>query len=148
MTRAMTLRLPDDLHEGLRQEAFDRRTSITALIVERLSAPVQAAEPECTTCGGKRLVSIDRGMGPGPSEPCPDCSAQAAEECLSPPARWRAGDQATRTYTRDNDGRWKSHRMMLSQTDQWITEHTDLGTLVVSHLSPRPAAEEVGGDDD
>jgi hypothetical protein len=34
-----------------------------------------AVEARCATCGGEERVSIDRGMGPGPSEPCPDCTA-------------------------------------------------------------------------
>jgi predicted transcriptional regulator len=33
---ALTLRLPDDLHEELRREAFNKRTTITALILEAL----------------------------------------------------------------------------------------------------------------
>lgn len=33
---ALTLRLPDELHEQLRQEAFEKRTTITALILEAL----------------------------------------------------------------------------------------------------------------
>lgn len=38
--KAMTLRFPDemqDLYEDLRQEAFEKRTSITALILEALA---------------------------------------------------------------------------------------------------------------
>lgn len=35
--KAMTLRLPDDLHEQLRTEAFEKRTSITALILDALA---------------------------------------------------------------------------------------------------------------
>lgn len=42
--KAMTLRLPDDVHERLRQEAFDQRTSITALIVEALVRPAPVAD--------------------------------------------------------------------------------------------------------
>lgn len=34
--KAMTLRLPDDLHEQLRQEAFEKRTTITALIIDAI----------------------------------------------------------------------------------------------------------------
>lgn len=34
--KAMTLRLPDDLYEHLREEAFTSRTTITALIIQAL----------------------------------------------------------------------------------------------------------------
>ena len=33
-TQAITIRLPKDMYEDLRQQAFDQRTSINALIVE------------------------------------------------------------------------------------------------------------------
>lgn len=36
MTVAITLRLPDEMHEALRREAFEQRTSITAIIVGTL----------------------------------------------------------------------------------------------------------------
>lgn len=36
MKKAMTLRLPNDLYEQLRREAFEKRTTITALILSRV----------------------------------------------------------------------------------------------------------------
>lgn len=35
----VTLRLPAEIHERLRREAFDKRTSMNALIIEALVAP-------------------------------------------------------------------------------------------------------------
>lgn len=43
---ALTLRLEDDVHEALRKEAFDRRTSVSEIIRERIAAGVVAEEPE------------------------------------------------------------------------------------------------------
>lgn len=37
-THAITIRLPEDMYEDLRRQAFDRRTSINALIVEAVRA--------------------------------------------------------------------------------------------------------------
>lgn len=34
--KALTLRLPDELHEHLRRQAFEQRTSITAVIIDAL----------------------------------------------------------------------------------------------------------------
>ncbi|WP_213816249.1 toxin-antitoxin system HicB family antitoxin [Glaciihabitans sp. dw_435] len=45
MTKTMSLRLPDELHERLRQEAFDQRTSINGIIIrvlEEVTAPYDA----------------------------------------------------------------------------------------------------------
>lgn len=36
MTQALSVRLPDDVYERLRQDAFDQRTTMNALIVEAL----------------------------------------------------------------------------------------------------------------
>jgi hypothetical protein len=36
-TQALTVRLPRDLHERLRREAFEKRTSQAAIIVEELT---------------------------------------------------------------------------------------------------------------
>ncbi|MET0716393.1 MAG: hypothetical protein ABWY57_15920 [Mycetocola sp.] len=72
----MTLRLPDDIHERLRQQAFDQRTSITALIIERLAAGVADTVPDREVLGGMLEHSIaewdfqmrnpDQGPRPGP----------------------------------------------------------------------------------
>lgn len=35
---ALTIRLPDDVYEELRREAFEKRTSMNALIVEAVRA--------------------------------------------------------------------------------------------------------------
>jgi predicted HicB family RNase H-like nuclease len=35
-THAITIRLPEDLYEDLRRQAYEQRTSINALIVEAL----------------------------------------------------------------------------------------------------------------
>lgn len=37
-TQALTMRLPKDLYEQLRREAFDERTSQNAIVVEALTA--------------------------------------------------------------------------------------------------------------
>jgi hypothetical protein len=37
-TQAMTIRLPKDMYEDLRRQAFNERTSINALIVEAVRA--------------------------------------------------------------------------------------------------------------
>lgn len=37
MTQTMTVRLPDDIHEDIRREAFDTRLSMNQIIAERLS---------------------------------------------------------------------------------------------------------------
>lgn len=42
-TVALTLRLPSEIHERLRQEAFDKRVSITSLIISALDAPDREA---------------------------------------------------------------------------------------------------------
>lgn len=36
MTQALSVRLPDEVYERLRQDAFDQRTTMNALIVEAL----------------------------------------------------------------------------------------------------------------
>jgi hypothetical protein len=36
--QAITIRLPEDVYEDLRKEAFDKRTSINALIVEAVKS--------------------------------------------------------------------------------------------------------------
>jgi hypothetical protein len=47
VTQALTIRLPVDLYEQLRQEAFDRRTTMNALIMDalrkQLAVPRQAS---------------------------------------------------------------------------------------------------------
>ena len=37
-THAITIRLPEDLYEALRRQAYEQRTSINALIVEAIRA--------------------------------------------------------------------------------------------------------------
>lgn len=37
-THAITIRLPEDLYEALRRQAYEERTSINALIVEAVRA--------------------------------------------------------------------------------------------------------------
>ena len=37
-THAITIRLPEDLYEDLRRQAYEQRTSINALIVEAVRA--------------------------------------------------------------------------------------------------------------
>jgi hypothetical protein len=54
-----------------------------------------AVETRCATCGGSGQVSIDRGAGPGPSEPCPDCVSGAVEG---------AGDEPHDFQLRTDDG--------------------------------------------
>lgn len=47
---AMTIRLPDETYERLRQDAFDKRTSMNALIIEALKPRVQRGGG-CDQCG-------------------------------------------------------------------------------------------------
>ncbi len=42
---ALTLRLDDAVHDGLRREAFDRRVSVSEIIRERIAAPEPQGEP-------------------------------------------------------------------------------------------------------
>ena len=58
MTKAMTLRLPEELHEALRVEAFTARTSITALIVAALTdrAEDRARATGCDACGRSHVM--------------------------------------------------------------------------------------------
>ena len=48
--KAMTLRLSDEMHEALRVQAFEQRTTITALVVAALDqrSPVQGADDRNT----------------------------------------------------------------------------------------------------
>lgn len=54
--KALTLRLPDELHEALRQEAFAERTSVTALIVAALCEPGRFASSGCDVCGRPHVM--------------------------------------------------------------------------------------------
>jgi hypothetical protein len=45
-TRPMTLRLPVDLHEHYRQQAFDLRTSMSALIISALYNDAQTVKAD------------------------------------------------------------------------------------------------------
>jgi hypothetical protein len=47
----MTIRLPAAIHEHLRREAFEARTSMTAIIAETLAARYEHQEgPKCAQC--------------------------------------------------------------------------------------------------
>lgn len=58
MTHAMTLRLPEDLHEALRVEAHTYRTSITALIVDTLRVREidRARRTGCDVCNRPHIM--------------------------------------------------------------------------------------------
>ncbi len=56
MTVALTLRLPDEIHERLRREAFDKRTSVTALIIDALTATKQPTANGCDVCGEPHVM--------------------------------------------------------------------------------------------
>ena len=56
MTKAMTLRLPDDVHEELRQEAFAERTSITALVLSAVRDRRRRAGSGCDVCGRPHVM--------------------------------------------------------------------------------------------
>ena len=58
MTHAMTLRLPEDLHEALRVEAHTYRTGITALIVDTLRVREidRARRTGCDVCNRPHLI--------------------------------------------------------------------------------------------
>lgn len=47
MSKAMTLRMPDALHDALRTQAFKERTTITAIVLRALA---QNAEKPGTLC--------------------------------------------------------------------------------------------------
>jgi len=47
MTKAMTLRMPDVLHEALRAQAYKERTSITALVLDSLEQNVEKPGTLC-----------------------------------------------------------------------------------------------------
>lgn len=51
MTHAMTLRIPDDLYERLRKEAFEKRISITQLVVTAIEKSAPGSSTGCDTCG-------------------------------------------------------------------------------------------------
>ena len=44
-TKAITIRLPEDVYEDLRREAFEKRTSMNALIVDALRAKKKRPGP-------------------------------------------------------------------------------------------------------
>lgn len=65
MTHAMTLRLPDELYEELRREAFEKRVSLTSLVVAalRLRKPLRDAATRfedarsgCDSCGRPHVM--------------------------------------------------------------------------------------------
>lgn len=51
MTKALTLRLPDEMHEGLRREAFERRLPITTIIQEAIEHRRVNNVIGCDVCG-------------------------------------------------------------------------------------------------
>lgn len=50
---AMTLRLPDEVHERLRRQAFEERTSITALVIAAIEKTAPHVPGGCDQCGAK-----------------------------------------------------------------------------------------------
>lgn len=62
MTKAMTLRLPDELHEWARIRAFETRTTITAVIIKAIEdgLPDSAQQCDATHCR-KSFTRIGRG---------------------------------------------------------------------------------------
>lgn len=73
---ALTLRLDEEIHESLRQEAFERRTSVSEIIRERISAGVVAEEPEWEI--GYQLT-CDDGSNIGTGYPYPDAERAALD---------------------------------------------------------------------
>ena len=51
MTKAFTLRLPDDVYERLRQEGFNKRVSITSLILSAIERGRPGNGLGCDQCG-------------------------------------------------------------------------------------------------
>ena len=51
MAKALTLRMPDDLHEHYRRRAFEERTTITALLIAALTPPRPTGPGLCDVCG-------------------------------------------------------------------------------------------------
>lgn len=81
MTRAITLRLPDEMHEKLRRAAFEGRTSITSLVLAAIEA--QQDEPEVWLVQGTEEISADGIYGVFATEDlAKECAANLA--ALSP----------------------------------------------------------------
>jgi hypothetical protein len=51
MSKAMTLRLPDEVHESIRREAFERRVPMTAIIQEAIEHRRVNSTIGCDVCG-------------------------------------------------------------------------------------------------
>ncbi len=64
MSKAMTLRMPDALHEALRTQAFQERTSITSLVLDALRRNVDKPGTLCDerTCWNKPTRVTGGGM--------------------------------------------------------------------------------------
>lgn len=54
MTKAMTLRLSDELHDSLRRRAFQGSTTVTALIIAALDA--HQPRKSCDVCGQPHVM--------------------------------------------------------------------------------------------
>lgn len=55
-THAMTLRIPDDLYERLRKEAFDKRVSITSLVIGAIEKAAPGSSLGCDSCGAPYVM--------------------------------------------------------------------------------------------
>ena len=59
---SLTLRLPDELHDAIRNEAFLKKTHITKLIIEQLEQKWLTSIAKKTTKAGVRVASVDHGI--------------------------------------------------------------------------------------
>jgi predicted transcriptional regulator len=48
--KAMTLRLPDEIHERLRNQAHEQRTTVTSLILRALAPEESSPRLTCDAC--------------------------------------------------------------------------------------------------
>lgn len=58
MSKVMTLRLPDEMHESLRREAFDRRVSMTSIIQDAIEHRRVNGSLGCDVCGSPKVVHV------------------------------------------------------------------------------------------
>ena len=56
--KAMTLRLPEEVHESLRREAFDRRVPMSEIILDAIEHRRINGSLGCDVCGNPKVVHV------------------------------------------------------------------------------------------